>query len=224
MEEKKYCIYKHTNKINGKVYIGQTGQEVKARWKGGSGYNKCSYFWKAIKKYGWNNFKHEILFNDLTLKEANVIEEFCIAYYKSNDPDYGYNLRSGGLNYAPNEMARLHLSEALKKCNRNLKKENNPMWGRKHSLEAKEKMSKAKQSVFGESNSFYGKHHTEETKRKLSINKGIPVRCVETGVVYHSATEAEKLTVANRKGIANCCKGKQESCAGYHWEYYIKED
>ena len=61
-----WTIYKHTNKINGKIYIGQTHyKNVNERFKNGLGYKrsdgKYSYFWEAIQKYGWNNFSHEIL-------------------------------------------------------------------------------------------------------------------------------------------------------------------
>lgn len=66
-----YCVYKHTNKINNKVYIGQT-MNVQDRWsRQGSRYKGCTYFFHAIKKYGWDNFLHEILEDNLTNKEAN---------------------------------------------------------------------------------------------------------------------------------------------------------
>ena len=51
------CIYMHKNKINGKVYIGQTIQDdPNKRWKNGHNYKTCTFFAHAIKKYGWNNF------------------------------------------------------------------------------------------------------------------------------------------------------------------------
>ena len=49
-------IYLHRNKINNKVYIGQTIQPVENRWKNGNGYKTCSYFYNAIQKYGWGKF------------------------------------------------------------------------------------------------------------------------------------------------------------------------
>lgn len=48
----KFTIYMHKNKINKKVYIGQTIQEPKDRWKNGAGYKTCTKFYNAIKKYG----------------------------------------------------------------------------------------------------------------------------------------------------------------------------
>ena len=92
-----YVVYKHTNINNGKVYIGITCQDPKARWNGGHGYNKNEYFWRAIQKYGWNDgFLHEILYEDLTHKDACQIEIELIAKYNSTNPNYGYNHHKGG--------------------------------------------------------------------------------------------------------------------------------
>lgn len=69
--EKKFCVYKHTNRINGKVYIGITSQKVQERWGSqGQKYKGSTYFYHAIQKYGWDNFDHEILFTNLTQAEA----------------------------------------------------------------------------------------------------------------------------------------------------------
>ena len=88
-----YCIYKHTNLINNKIYIGQTCQLPEKRFgKNGRGYKSCTYFYRAIECYGWNNFKHEILETNLTANEADVLEKKYIAKYKSNNFEYGYNL------------------------------------------------------------------------------------------------------------------------------------
>ena len=74
-----YTIYMHKNKINGKVYIGQTCQNPIKRWDNGRGYETSSRFYNAILKYGWDNFDHIILYSNLSLEEANIIEEKLIA-------------------------------------------------------------------------------------------------------------------------------------------------
>lgn len=96
--ENNFYVYKHTNKVNNKVYIGITSRsDPTIRWgTGGKGYGKSTRFATAIKKYGWDNFSHEILFEGLTRDEAVEKEQELIAFYKSNDRKYGYNSTSGG--------------------------------------------------------------------------------------------------------------------------------
>lgn len=99
----KGIIYKYTNKVNGKVYIGQTVREKRRQYDHRKTYNSWrSYFHEAIKKYGFNSFEYEILESiedeDLNLlKQAlNTKEQYYIAKYNSNNPTYGYNLTAGG--------------------------------------------------------------------------------------------------------------------------------
>lgn len=97
MEERIYTVYMHTCNANGKRYIGITMQKVNRRWGiGGNGYKNSSYFHSAIKKYGWDNFKHEIILLNLTKAEAEMFEIGMIKYYKSSDRSFGYNIDLGG--------------------------------------------------------------------------------------------------------------------------------
>lgn len=63
MKNVEYIVYKITNKLNGKVYIGQTTEGIEKRWKRHCGYqiNDGTYFHNAIKKYGAENFTIEII-------------------------------------------------------------------------------------------------------------------------------------------------------------------
>ena len=63
--ENNYTVYMHIFP-NNKRYIGITSMGVKNRWRKGKGYYKCQLIYKAIQKYGWENIKHEILYEDLT--------------------------------------------------------------------------------------------------------------------------------------------------------------
>lgn len=93
----KYCVYIHTNKINGKKYVGQTSQKPEYRWKkDGRGYRSETYFGKAIQKYGWDNFGHEIIASNLTQEEAKNFEILLIDKLDTMNPDKGYNLTKGG--------------------------------------------------------------------------------------------------------------------------------
>lgn len=96
-EEKKYMVYCHTNKINGKRYVGMTGQKtLKYRSHNGASYKGCRYFYFAIRKYGWDNFDHEILESGLSLDEAKQVEMTYIREFRTRDHRYGYNIDTGG--------------------------------------------------------------------------------------------------------------------------------
>lgn len=90
-----YTIYKHTNKINGKSYIGQTKRPLSTRFGiNGENYIHSVKFYAAIQKYGWDNFEHSILEENLTAEEVDLREQYWIKFYDSINN--GYNLLSGG--------------------------------------------------------------------------------------------------------------------------------
>lgn len=93
MNKNTYCVYMHKNKINGKIYVGQTiyGDNPNFRWKNGKGYKGNNNFWNDLQKYGWDNFEHCIIQNNLSLKEANELEKLKIAEFNAKDLKYGYN-------------------------------------------------------------------------------------------------------------------------------------
>lgn len=91
-----YIIYLHKNKITKKVYIGQTKDTIERRARGGSGYQGCSHFYKAIQEYGWENFEHFILEEGLTSAQADEREKYWIAVFDSTNPKKGYNIKTGG--------------------------------------------------------------------------------------------------------------------------------
>ena len=89
----------HTNKINGKKYIGITRQDIRRRWRAGKGYEKKSQpkFYNAIRKYGWDSFSHEIIEKDIkTIEHANEREIYWIKYYNSFKNGYNGTIGGGG--------------------------------------------------------------------------------------------------------------------------------
>ena len=117
MDARKYIVYKHTSPSN-KVYIGITSKTLEER-SGSRGwqYRKCkgTLISKAIIKYGWNNFRHEVLLANLTQEEASEMERYFIALYKSNNREYGYNLTSGGeIGFVQSDSVKAIISQKAK--------------------------------------------------------------------------------------------------------------
>ena len=112
---KKWFVYKHTCP-NGKVYIGITCKKrLNDRWEKGTGYAKCTYFNHAIKKYGWNNIKHEVLLEDIDKNHAVYAEKYLIRWYKMHN--ICYNLTDGGDGVSGMKMSeetKLKISKANK--------------------------------------------------------------------------------------------------------------
>ena len=94
-DNRNYLVYKHTTP-NGKSYIGMTCSSIKRRAQNGKGYLTQRVFYNAIKKYGWDNIKHEVLEEKLSHKEACEKEKYYISKYKTTDRRCGYNITSGG--------------------------------------------------------------------------------------------------------------------------------
>lgn len=98
-----YSLYVHITP-NNKFYIGITKQKPVKRWLNGKGYQRQSYFYNAILKYGWKNIQHIILYSNLTKEDAENKEILLIKLLKSNNRKYGYNIENGGhINKVSNE-------------------------------------------------------------------------------------------------------------------------
>lgn len=173
-EERKWCVYIHTNKINNKVYIGQTCDKPTKRWKNGKGYINNKHFWNAICKYGWENFNHIIFAENLTKEAACKMEKLLIALYNATDKNKGYNNAPGGETCAGvvrSEETRRKLSQNAKIRFSN--PENCTMFGKKHTKEAKEKMSIAQKERYKcpEDNPMYGRTWWDENTPQEKIEE-----------------------------------------------------
>jgi len=181
IENRGYCVYVHTNKINGKKYVGQTSMGIEKRWgKNGVGYlgkingkYRQTLFARAILKYGWDNFQHEVIENNLTKEDADSLEKSLIKKLNTTNSKYGYNCKEGGSNGKHSEESKRKMSETHKKIKvseetRMKISESNK--GRIVTEETRKKISKA---LSGENNPMYGRQLSEEHRKKISYaNKG----------------------------------------------------
>lgn len=110
------CVYLHTNRENGKVYVGQTWQNPRSRWRmqerdALKQKNDCRYLSAAIRKYGWAQFDHEILAVVDTQAELDNLEKVWIILLRAADPRFGYNLQLGGSRGRQSYETRKRISE-----------------------------------------------------------------------------------------------------------------
>ena len=114
LETENMIIYKVTNQVNGKVYIGQTQKTFNKRYCGkGVGVERIAnspkvnlHLASSIRKYGAENFVVEIIDRGLTVAELNEKEKFWIEHYDSTNNNKGYNVQFGGDNHSVSEERR----------------------------------------------------------------------------------------------------------------------
>ena len=107
---KYWTIYCHTHIESGRRYIGLTAQTWQKRWKNhvcaaNSARGGRWHFPNAIRKYGKDAFSHEILEVCTILEKANAAEIKWIEFYKTRDPQFGFNLAKGG-DHIPSEIRK----------------------------------------------------------------------------------------------------------------------
>lgn len=157
-------IYKTTNLINGKIYIGKKKGDFNPNYKGSG-----TALWNAINKYGWDNFKVEFLCPCFSPEELNEEERILIAHFDSRvKQGKGYNISEGGdwgdisegLSEEDNKRWRQNISKACAG-------KRNGFYGRKHTEESRKLISEHHADFSGENHPIYGKHLSESTKRKI---------------------------------------------------------
>jgi group I intron endonuclease len=239
-EERKWCVYKHMSP-SGKIYIGITCQEPpEKRWVNGCGYRNNQYFWRAIQKYGWNNFEHEILFVNLSKEDAANKEKELISFYNSNNSLYGYNLSSGGEGGAEgviiSEEERKRRSEHAKTYvgennpnygNHKLAGENNPFFNKEHSEEMRQLLSDLAKDRW--KNEKYKQHMidvhknqnvgAENPRAKATLQYDMEENFIKE---WECAKIAAIVLGICYSGITQCCSGRRKSAGGFIWRY--KED
>lgn len=202
-------IYKATNKVNGKIYIGQTTRSLKVRMQEHARHSE-SAFDKAIQKHGIENFEFEVIDTANSIDELNQKEIYWIEYYNSYRGN-GYNSCIGGENtigFKHTEQSKAKMSVAKKKMYIG---SNNPFYHKHHLKEARQKMSEKRK----------GRVLSDEWKQRISENNSQKrrVRNIETGEVFDTIKEAAGKYNIIPTHITRVCRGKRKSTGGYHWEY-----
>ena len=218
-EDKNYYIYKTTNIVNNKFYIGKSSIKNNSidHWYLGSGV----LLKKAINKYGRDNFKKEIIEWCASLEESNEREKYWIEKLDALNPNIAYNIATGGDGGYLGEEVNKRISKALK--------------GRKHTEEFKQHISKlnkgkklSKEHIEAMRKANLGIKRSDEYKQKLreqmlkKYEKGyqnpnkieIYKYDKKTGNYissYSSCTEASIDTGLSRKTIQNVCIGRNEN-------------
>lgn len=223
-EDRRWCVYIHRNKINNKAYIGTTQQKPERRWQNGYGYKNNSHLWRAIEKYGWDNFEHIIFANNLSQNDASHIEKLLIALYDTTNREYGYNISTGGdcshLGIKHSEETKQILREKTKE--RLSVSENHPMYGRHHSEESKKKMSITKTNPPKEvrqkiSNARLGTF-VDNNEDQLNITICQYDKQGKICNEFFGVSFASDETGISRSAIANCLCGLSYTAGGYIWK------
>jgi group I intron endonuclease len=220
-------IYKFTNKINGKIYIGQS-RNIKSRWREHKFWYKKenTYFYNAINKYEWGNFDKEVLIeitdDNWTKQLLNFYETYFVFYYDTMNYQKGYNIKFPGADGKLSEEVKRKMSLAQK--GHSVSKETRILMriaalGRKQSqetinkrilkLKGKKRTEEQKERIRGKNNLLYGKTNGKEKK----------IICIETNKIYDSSRQAQEIFNKNSNHISECCLGQRKTWNKLHWEY-----
>lgn len=222
-------IYKITNKVNGKVYIGKS-KDIKARWKKHIQRSKTSYLhlYSAMRKYGLENFSFEVLFE--TARNDRLMdfwEVAMIAEYQAMNKNFGYNNTRGGDGCSPSEATRQKMSNSqkgkkhseetkrkLSEIARNPSKETREKMaiakrGCKLSIDHKQRIALAARNISDEtrekmSRASTGRKHSEETKEKMSQARKGWVPSEETR--RKMSFNARNMSIETKEKIANAAR------------------
>ena len=251
---KTWKIYKHTLLVDcehtGWSYIGLTCQDVKDRWSNGKGYcnGNQKVFEAAIKKYGWGNFSHEILEDNIeSLEEANKREQYWIEFYNSflySENPHGYNLTKGGdgvLGHKVSDETKKILAEASTgQISSRRKKvicietqeifESLLAAANAFNLQpgkislcctGKRQTNGGYHWAFADDTAQLSKYSGYIGQTPKNIKKSKPqqaVRCIELNLVFKTITDAAKAFNTTKHCIWNCISGRCKTSCGYHWE------
>lgn len=222
--ENTYTVYVHISPSR-KRYVGITSCDVKIRWgKNGYGYRDSVVIKNAIQKYGWNNFEHYILFENVSEKFAKNKEIELILLWKTYDRNFGYNVSKGGdlSQSKPVDAYDLYgnfidtfssASAAASQLGLSISK-----------ITSISDCCKGKQFVVSKKYIFrYKGEPFNKYKTFWEGKKTVPISQYDLSgsfiKKYKSALQASKENNLGQCQIYACCTGIHLTCGGYIWRY-----
>lgn len=218
-------IYKITNTINNKSYIGQSCN-IEERWKRHK-YAKDNFaIHLAIQKYGIVNFSFSIL-EECSKEQLNDKEIYWIEYYNSIED--GYNMIPGGSNgagYAKGiKVQQYNLDGSF------IKEYESALQAANETLINHSDICRCCRKEISHAGKFQWKYSNSNKQicpiniDKLSIQKEINQYDLQGKLVntYPSLAEAERMTGIRKSTICSVCKGKGKTAGGYRWSYTDKQ-
>lgn len=229
-------IYKITNTINKKIYIGQTIQKYpKNRWSRHIYNAKVGEYgplYNAIRKYGKDLFVFEIIYQSFDIDDLNEKEIFFISYYNSTKRNIGYNVELGGKTSKMSEETKKRLSEKIKNQFKNGRpavraRVNMPPWNKGLRYKTGRKLNPEQIELLRIVNS---KPKTESHKKNLSIARkeyyknninplSKKVLCLNTNQIFDSAADASRFFNFPVTAAARVCNGQRKAYKGYVFKY-----
>ena len=201
--DKETGIYKITNKVNGKYYIGQS-IDIYRRWEDEKHFVSVNkHLQNAFKKYGFDNFSFEIL-EECSEELLNDREIYYISLLEATNNKKGYNMTFGGTGGKLSEEVIERIKETKKKNGYT------KYWlGKSLPTEMKQKIS----------NSLSGDKNPNFNKTGENSSNSRKVVCIETNQVFNTLKEAALfvgLKISSNIGTAIRTNRK---AGGYHWMY-----
>lgn len=207
-------IYKITNKVNGKVYIGQTRQTIKVRFS--QHYNLAlkikkmgkhlNYWQNSLLKYGKDNFTIEQIDVANSFEELNDKEIYWIAFYNATNYECGYNRTNGGYcGCSWDVMSEEQKQSMLMKLE---------LWRKEHPEEFRKSCARP-----GSKNGMYGRKHSESTRKKISEKQKLHIQKYGNQGINEEANKKRSKTLKGHT-LTNETKDKiREKNKSHIWVY-----
>lgn len=210
--KKVYTVYRHITP-DGKIYVGQTGDDPVNRWGSGTKYRANEAFTSAVNFFGWGNIRHEILYQGTSESEAKELERSYIRLWDTMNPEKGYNI-------LPGDLSRPVLCV-----------ETGVVYGSIHQA-AREigiKRDCIRDVLSGRYITAAGFHwclaedaenfQIDQTRRSTAKKKVVNL---DTGEVFESLAQAARKCNTTAQGIGQVCKHlpNRIRAGGYRWAYF----